>query len=59
MVGTRRLTAYGRQVARELTLGLARSGITVISGLARGIDSLAHKTAIEAGGRTIAVLGSG
>lgn len=59
VVGTRRLTAYGRQVARELTLGLARSGITVISGLARGIDSLAHKTAIEAGGRTIAVLGSG
>lgn len=59
VVGTRRLTAYGRQIARELTLGLARSGVTVISGLARGIDSLAHQTAIDAGGRTIAVLGSG
>lgn len=59
VVGTRRLTSYGRQVTRDLVVGLARSGVTIVSGLARGIDSLAHKAAIEAGGRTLAVLGSG
>lgn len=59
VVGTRRLTAYGRQVARELVAGLVRNNVTIISGLARGIDAIGHKTALELGGRTIAVLGSG
>lgn len=59
VVGTRRLTAYGRQVTRELVAGLARNNVTVVSGLARGIDGIAHKTALDVGGRTLAVLGSG
>jgi DNA processing protein len=59
VVGTRRVTAYGRQVAEEIAGTLARNGITVISGLARGVDSIAHQAALNAGGRTIAVLGSG
>lgn len=59
VVGTRRLTAYGRQVTRDLVAGLARNGITVVSGLARGIDAVAHRTALEEGGRTIAVLACG
>ncbi len=59
IVGTRRLTSYGRQVTRDLTIGLVRNGITIVSGLARGVDSVAHQTAVDAGGRTIAVLGSG
>ncbi|MDX1663934.1 MAG: DNA-processing protein DprA, partial [Candidatus Promineifilaceae bacterium] len=59
VVGTRRLTAYGRQITRELVAGLVRHNVTIISGLARGIDGIAHKTAVKMGGRTIAVLGSG
>ena len=59
IVGTRRVTAYGRQVAEELASVLARNGVTVISGLARGIDSIAHQAALNAGGRTIAVMGTG
>lgn len=59
IVGTRKLTGYGRQMAREITAGLVHNGVTIISGLARGIDSLAHETAVELGGRTIGVLGSG
>lgn len=59
VVGTRRLTAYGRQVTHDLVAGLVRHNITIVSGLARGIDAVAHKTAVEMGGRTIAVLGSG
>ncbi len=59
IVGTRRYSPYGRQVAENISHTLARNGITIISGLARGIDGIAHRTAIEAGGRTIAVLGSG
>ena len=59
VVGTRRLTSYGRQVTRTLVAGLVRSNVTIVSGLARGIDGVAHKTAVEMGGRTIAVLGSG
>ncbi len=59
VVGTRRLTAYGRQVTHDLVAGLVSNGITIISGLARGIDAVAHRTAIEGGGRTIAVMASG
>ncbi len=59
LVGTRKATVYGREVARMLAADLARNRVTVISGLARGIDSIAHKAALDAGGRTIAVLGSG
>lgn len=59
IVGTRRYTDYGHQVAEELGAFLAHQGVTVVSGLARGIDALAHKAALDAGGRTIAVLGSG
>lgn len=59
VVGTRYAKAYGREATRYLASELARNHITVISGLARGIDSEAHRAALEAGGRTIAVLGSG
>ncbi|MFO8143938.1 MAG: DNA-processing protein DprA [Dehalococcoidales bacterium] len=59
VVGTRRATVYGRQIAEEITTDLARSGITIVSGLARGIDSVAHRAALEAGGRSIAVFGCG
>jgi DNA processing protein len=59
VVGTRRVTVYGRQVAEELAAFLAGHGITVVSGLARGVDRIAHEAALNAGGRSIAVLGSG
>jgi DNA processing protein len=59
IVGTRRVTPYGRQITDELSSYLASNGITVISGLARGVDAIAHQSALKAGGRTIAVLGSG
>jgi DNA processing protein len=59
IVGTRRKSPYGETVAREISLGLAANGITIVSGLARGIDGIAHRGALESGGRTLAVLGSG
>jgi DNA processing protein len=59
VVGTRRFSAYGHQVTECITQALAEHGITIISGLARGIDGIAHKQALAAGGRTLAVLGSG
>src|SRR6266545_4067864 len=59
IVGTRRVTPYGRQITEELASYLATNGITVISGLARGVDAIAHQTALKAGGRTIGVLSSG
>jgi DNA processing protein len=59
VVGTRRATVYGKQVTEEITSDLARSKITIVSGLARGIDTIAHRAALDAGGRTIAVFASG
>lgn len=59
IVGTRAVTAYGRQVTEELASVLAQNGVTVVSGLARGVDAVAHNAALKAGGRTLAVLGSG
>ena len=59
IVGTRNVTKYGKQITQDTAAYLAGSGITVVSGLARGVDGIAHQAAIEAGGRTLAVLGSG
>lgn len=59
VVGTRRATVYGRQVTEEIVTDLVHNKITIVSGLAKGIDSIAHRSALEAGGRTIAVFGCG
>jgi len=59
VVGTRQPSDYGRRVTEQLVRALVEAGVTIVSGLARGIDGIAHTTALEAGGRTIAVLGTG
>ncbi len=59
VVGTRRATVYGRQITEEIVTDLARNRITIVSGLARGVDSIAHHSALAAGGRTVAVFACG
>lgn len=59
VVGTRQMTPRGKRLTRQFVKELVKAGYTIVSGLARGIDTVAHKTALEVGGRTIAVLGSG
>lgn len=59
VVGTRKMTSYGKEVTERLVTGLVDAGVTIVSGLALGIDAVAHKTALDAGGYTIGVLGGG
>ncbi len=59
IVGTRKYSQYGKQAASEISLELAKNKITIVSGMALGIDSISHHSCLEAGGKTIAVLGSG
>lgn len=59
IVGTRNVTSYGRQVTAEIASLLSGSGVTIISGMARGVDAIAHQVALNTGGRTIAVFGAG
>jgi len=59
VVGSRRMSSYGMRITQKLVTDLVKKKITIVSGLARGIDTVAHQTTLEAKGRTIAVLGSG
>lgn len=59
VVGTRHATTYGRQVTEEVSATLARNGVMVVSGMARGVDTIAHQAALSAAGRTLAILGCG
>lgn len=59
VVGTRKITKYGEEVTRKLVTGLVAHGFTIVSGLAYGVDTVAHQAAIDAGGKTIAILGCG
>ncbi|MEK7587547.1 MAG: DNA-processing protein DprA [Patescibacteria group bacterium] len=59
VVGTRKITHYGEEVTRRLVEGLVAYGFTIVSGMAYGVDAVAHQTAIDCGGKTIAVLGCG
>ena len=59
VVGTRKLTSYGKETAQQIVRDLANNGFTVVSGLALGIDAIAHQTTLDCGGKTIAVLGGG
>jgi DNA processing protein len=59
VVGSRKATVYGRQVAESLSRDLAASGLTIVSGMAAGVDTVSHRAALKAKGRTLAVLGSG
>lgn len=59
IVGTRKPTAYGKEVTHRLAYELAKKGVVIISGMALGVDGIAHRGALEAGGTTIAVLGNG
>ena len=59
IVGTRNSTAYGERITRTLARALVRGGVSIVSGMARGIDAAAHRTALEEGGNTVAILGTG